>query len=56
MFVAYGLAVVAIFFLHRRLLSPQVHEQATPLVLCGALKILYDLAIWQSFRKIKPGH
>lgn len=28
---------------------------ATPLVLCGGLKILYDLAIWQAFRKIKPG-
>ncbi len=28
---------------------------AAPLVACGALKILYDLAIWQGFRKIEPG-
>lgn len=28
---------------------------AAPLVACGALKIVYDLAIWRAFRKIKPG-
>lgn len=27
---------------------------AAPLVACGALKILYDIAIWRAFRKIKP--
>lgn len=27
---------------------------AIPLVACGALKIAYDLAIWQSFRKHRP--
>ena len=27
---------------------------ATPLVACGALKILYDLAIWRSFRNHRP--
>jgi MFS family permease len=26
---------------------------ATPLVLCGALKIVYDLALWGGFRKVK---
>jgi hypothetical protein len=28
---------------------------ALPLVTCGMLKIAYDLAIWQAFRKVKPG-
>jgi len=27
---------------------------AAPLVACGALKILYDIAIWRAFRKVKP--
>ena len=27
---------------------------AAPLVACGTLKIIYDLAIWQAFRKVKP--
>lgn len=27
---------------------------ATPLIVCGVLKIVYDLAIWQAFRKITP--
>lgn len=27
---------------------------AAPLVACGALKIVYDLAIWQAFRRVKP--
>lgn len=27
---------------------------AAPLVACGLLKITYDLAIWQAFRKIRP--
>ncbi len=27
---------------------------AAPLVLCGALKIAYDLALWRAFRKLKP--
>lgn len=29
---------------------------AAPLVACGLLKIVYDLAIWQAFRKMKPGN
>lgn len=28
---------------------------ALPLVACGALKIVYDLAIWKAFRQVKPG-
>lgn len=28
---------------------------ATPLIACGLLKIAYDLAIWQAFRKLEPG-
>jgi MFS family permease len=27
---------------------------AAPLVACGLLKIVYDLAIWSAFRKVKP--
>ena len=27
---------------------------AAPLVACGTLKILYDIAIWRAFRKVKP--
>lgn len=27
---------------------------AAPLVACGALKILYDIAIWRAFRKVRP--
>jgi MFS family permease len=27
---------------------------ALPLVACGILKIIYDLAIWQAFRQVKP--
>ena len=27
---------------------------AAPLVACGTLKILYDIAIWRAFRKLKP--
>ncbi len=27
---------------------------AAPLVACGALKILYDVAIWRAFRKVRP--
>lgn len=27
---------------------------AAPLVICGGLKIAYDLAIWQAFRKVRP--
>lgn len=27
---------------------------AAPLVICGGLKIAYDLAIWRAFRKVKP--
>ncbi len=29
---------------------------AAPLVACGALKILYDIAIWRAFRKVRPMH
>ena len=29
---------------------------ATPLVACGVLKILYDIAIWRAFSKVKPVH
>ena len=29
---------------------------AAPLVACGTLKILYDIAIWRAFRKVKPDH
>ena len=29
---------------------------AMPLVACGVLKISYDLAIWRSFRRLKPEH
>lgn len=29
---------------------------ATPLVACGVLKILYDIAIWRAFRKVRPVH
>lgn len=29
---------------------------AAPLILCGGLKIIYDLAIWQAFRKLKTDH
>lgn len=27
---------------------------AAPLVACGTLKILYDIAIWRAFRKVRP--
>ena len=27
---------------------------AAPLIACGTLKILYDIAIWRAFRKVKP--
>lgn len=27
---------------------------AAPLIVCGALKIVYDLAIWRAFRKLRP--
>lgn len=29
---------------------------AMPLIACGGLKIAYDLAIWQAFRKVTPQH
>ncbi|MDP1652399.1 MAG: MFS transporter [Rhodocyclaceae bacterium] len=29
---------------------------AAPLVMCGALKIIYDIAIWRAFRKVKPAN
>jgi len=29
---------------------------AAPLVACGTLKILYDIAIWRAFSKVKPDH
>jgi predicted MFS family arabinose efflux permease len=29
---------------------------AVPLVTCGVLKIAYDLALWQAFRKLEPGN
>lgn len=29
---------------------------ATPLVVCGVLKIAYDVAIWRAFRRLKPAH
>lgn len=29
---------------------------AAPLVACGALKILYDIAVWLAFRKVSPTH
>ncbi|HZV54864.1 MAG TPA: MFS transporter [Rhodocyclaceae bacterium] len=28
---------------------------AAPLVACGALKIVYDVAIWRAFRRVRPG-
>ena len=32
----------------------QVGWTSTPLVLCGVLKIIYDLALWAAFRYFKP--
>jgi len=29
---------------------------AAPLVICGGLKIIYDIAIWRAFRKVKPAN
>ena len=29
---------------------------AAPLVACGTLKIIYDIAIWRAFRQVKPAH
>lgn len=27
---------------------------SVPFFLCGGLKILYDLALWRAFRRMKP--
>ena len=27
---------------------------AAPLITCGLLKIVYDLAIWRAFRRVEP--
>lgn len=37
-----------------RLLLVAALPMAAPLVACGVLKIVYDLAIWRAFRLVSP--